>query len=189
MAITRVDRLQRTRKQYEISKDEYDRLLAGLHINLRRLDPAFKSNISGSLEERIALSRPTMYALADIQLAAMLQAIRKIHVGRPRKQPRFTAEVPSPRDHVRMDGRSALLHPMPGEHYAAIAEQLREQGYQHDPPNRMLADTDRALAEIIRCAACDGGKMRYEPWTLRGEQGTSYFGVLVCMSCGAAITL
>lgn len=70
-----------------LTPTELHRLICILRVTLDTLDPEYRTNVTAVARE-LKRSRRTIYQWADRILAAMVEEMREIRVGRPRRETR-----------------------------------------------------------------------------------------------------
>lgn len=80
-------RARRIVEDLELTPEELQRLLRVLQVALDTLDPDYRANVAAIARE-LGKSRRTIYHWADRALAAAVQELRAIRVGRPSKRGR-----------------------------------------------------------------------------------------------------
>ncbi len=68
-----------------LTPTELHRLIRILRVTLDTLDPEYRTNVTAVARE-LERSRRTVYQWADRILAAMVEEMREIRVGRPRRE-------------------------------------------------------------------------------------------------------
>ncbi len=74
-------------ERLDLTPAELQRLLEVLRVALDTLDPEYRANVA-AVARQLGKSRRTIYHWADRVLAATVQELREIRVGRPLKKGR-----------------------------------------------------------------------------------------------------